>query len=78
MVKADSVDFKQAKKKQIKKEDKELSARDKLKEKMKKLNSNVRNQLQEQIRIMNKPSTSFKKWNDFLYILTNMFLKNNR
>ena len=60
-MKAECVDFKQAKNKLIKKEDRKLSERDKLKEKMKRLNPNIRNQLQQQIKIMNKPTTSFKK-----------------
>ena len=60
-IKADRIDFKQSKNKMIKKEDKQMSERDKLKEKMKRLNPNIRNQLQQQIKVMNKPTTSFRK-----------------
>lgn len=45
----------------IKKEDKIMSERDKLKEKMKKLNPHFRNHLQQQIREMNKPVTAINK-----------------
>ena len=57
-IKADAISFRMDKYKGIKKEEKKLSERDKLKEKMKRMNPQFSNQLRAEIKHMNKPTSS--------------------
>jgi hypothetical protein len=55
---ANQVEFKQEKTRHIKKEDKPITEREKLKDKMRKMNPSFRNKLRQEIKLMNRPTSS--------------------